>query len=141
MPYSRITTADATLPHCTPPCQVFSVALSGPLLGQTYPIYVWLSLLPIVAGCSLAAMKEVSFAWSGFNYAMASNLGMVLRNIYSKKSLTKYKVGWDCAGDVGQCANGCKGLSSSDHMRVAGTEHLACSWTHSMRIHKPGHTC
>jgi solute carrier family 35 protein E1 len=72
---------------------VFSVALSGPLLGQTYPYYVWLSLLPIVAGCSLSAMKEISFAWSGFNYAMVSNLGMVLRNIYSKKSLTDYKVG------------------------------------------------
>jgi hypothetical protein len=36
---------------------VFSVALSGPLLGQAYPAYVWLSLLPIVAGCSLSAMK------------------------------------------------------------------------------------
>ncbi len=130
------------------PCvvQVFSVALSGPLLGVTYPAYVWLSLLPIVAGCAMSAMKEVrththththihthqasragrsttgfrareahvrrhaapcwlltalcvpcvcpqvSFAWSGFNNAMISNLGMVLRNIYSKKSLVKYKV-------------------------------------------------
>ncbi|KXZ52402.1 hypothetical protein GPECTOR_9g446 [Gonium pectorale] len=70
---------------------VFSVALSGPLLGVTYPWYVWASLFPIVAGCSLSAMKEVSFAWSGFNNAMISNLGMVLRNIYSKKSLNDYK--------------------------------------------------
>ncbi|KAL6751807.1 triose-phosphate transporter family-domain-containing protein [Haematococcus lacustris] len=70
---------------------VFSVALSGPLLGVTYPSYVWLSLLPIVAGCAMSAMKEVSFAWSGFNNAMISNLGMVLRNIYSKKSLGDYK--------------------------------------------------
>lgn len=70
---------------------VFSVALSAPLLGQTYPYYVWLSLLPIVAGCALSAMKEVSFAWNGFNNAMISNLGMVLRNIYSKKSLVDYK--------------------------------------------------
>ena len=29
---------------------------------------------------------------SGFNNAMISNLGMVLRNIYSKKSLINYKV-------------------------------------------------
>lgn len=71
---------------------VFSVALSGPLLGVQYPLYVWASLLPIVAGCSMSAMKEVSFAWSGFNYAMVSNIGMVLRNIYSKKSLNNYKV-------------------------------------------------
>ena len=28
-------------------------------------MYVWLSLVPIVAGCAMSAMKEVSFAWSG----------------------------------------------------------------------------
>ena len=71
---------------------VFSVALSGPILKETYPIYVWLSLVPIVAGCGLSAMKEVTFAWNGFNNAMISNVGMVLRNIYSKKALGDYKV-------------------------------------------------
>ena len=71
---------------------VFSVALSGPFLGQWAPAYVWLSLLPIVAGCSLSAMKELSFAWGGFLFAMASNLGMVMRNILSKKCLTDIKV-------------------------------------------------
>jgi hypothetical protein len=72
---------------------VFSVLLQGPILGTPAPpYYVWLSLVPIMAGCSLSAIKEVSFAWSGFNNAMISNLGMVLRNIYSKKSLNKYKV-------------------------------------------------
>lgn len=70
---------------------VFSVILSYPLLGVAYPWYVWMSLLPIVAGCSMSAMKEVSFAWGGFNNAMISNLGMVLRNIYSKKALADYK--------------------------------------------------
>lgn len=40
-----------------------------------------------------ACPTQVSFAWSGFNNAMISNLGMVLRNIYSKKSLNDYKVG------------------------------------------------
>ncbi|KDD73011.1 triose-phosphate transporter [Helicosporidium sp. ATCC 50920] len=70
---------------------VLSVALSQALLGEFNPWYVWLSLLPIIAGCSLAAMKEVSFAWNGFNNAMISNLGMVLRNVYSKKSLGDYK--------------------------------------------------
>jgi solute carrier family 35 protein E1 len=80
---------------------VFSVILSAPLLGVAYPWYVWGSLLPIVAGCSLSAMKEVSFSWAGFNNAMVSNLGMVLRNIYSKKSLVEYKVRqcvWWCFG-------------------------------------------
>ncbi len=36
---------------------------------------------------------QVSFAWNGFNNAMISNVGMVLRNIYSKKSLGDFKVG------------------------------------------------
>jgi hypothetical protein len=60
--------------------------------AAAYCRYVWASLLPIVGGCSLSAMKEVSFSWGGFNNAMISNLGMVLRNIYSKKSLNDYKV-------------------------------------------------
>lgn len=38
---------------------VLSVVLAQAILGETYPAYVWLSLLPIIAGCSLAAMKEV----------------------------------------------------------------------------------
>jgi solute carrier family 35, member E1 len=66
---------------------VFTVALSGPLLGVLYPLQVWLSLAPIVAGCFLAAQEEVTFSWPGFNYAMASNIGMVLRGIYSRQCL------------------------------------------------------
>ena len=197
---------------------VLSVVLAQAILGETYPYYVWLSLLPIIAGCSLAAVKEVrrgrgwlvprrgggaaallcgagglgqgmaglgglgaccgrhsccctachycaactgvggisqargassepshssprlpplrpavrpaqvSFAWSGFNNAMISNLGMVLRNIYSKKLLGDFKVhpppprGWcycgallrgsasaghfcSCAGSLGTAAS------------------------------------
>lgn len=71
---------------------VLSVVLAQVILGEKYPPYVWLSLLPIIAGCSLAAMKEVSFAWGGFNNAMISNVGMVLRNIYSKKFLGQLKL-------------------------------------------------
>jgi len=70
---------------------VMSVIMAQIILGETYPYYVWLSLLPIIAGCSLAAMKEVSFVWGGFNNAMISNVGMVLRNIYSKKYLGEFK--------------------------------------------------
>ena len=47
--------------------------------------------LALPAGCGLSAMKEVSFAWNGFTNAMLSNVGMVLRNIYSKKALGDYK--------------------------------------------------
>jgi solute carrier family 35 protein E1 len=38
---------------------VLSVVLAQVILGEVLPPYVWLSLLPIIAGCSLAAMKEV----------------------------------------------------------------------------------
>ena len=41
---------------------VFSVILSGPLLGATYSPAVWASLIPIVLGCSMAAMKEAKEA-------------------------------------------------------------------------------
>lgn len=70
---------------------VLSVVLARGILGEVTPPYVWASLLPIIAGCSLAAMKEVSFSWAGFNNAMVSNVGMVLRNIYSKKYLQEFK--------------------------------------------------
>lgn len=70
---------------------VMSVILAQAILKETYPYYVWLSLVPIIAGCSLAAMKEVSFSWGGFNNAMISNIGMVLRNIYSKKYLDEFR--------------------------------------------------
>eukprot|EP00241_Pyramimonas_parkeae_P005673 CAMPEP_0114245876 /NCGR_PEP_ID=MMETSP0058-20121206/12147_1 /TAXON_ID=36894 /ORGANISM="Pyramimonas parkeae, CCMP726" /LENGTH=407 /DNA_ID=CAMNT_0001358993 /DNA_START=242 /DNA_END=1465 /DNA_ORIENTATION=+ len=71
---------------------VLSVLLSWPLMGETYSLPVYLSLLPIVAGCSLSAMKEVSMNMAGLSGAMISNMGMVLRNIYSKKSLNNYVI-------------------------------------------------
>ncbi|XP_076915612.1 xylulose 5-phosphate/phosphate translocator, chloroplastic-like [Bidens hawaiensis] len=69
---------------------VFSVIFSS-ALGDTYPLSVWLSILPIVMGCSLAAVTEVSFNVAGLWGAMISNVGFVLRNIYSKKSLQNFK--------------------------------------------------
>ncbi|XP_077247544.1 nucleotide/sugar transporter family protein [Tasmannia lanceolata] len=69
---------------------VFSVAFSS-FLGESYPLTVWLSILPIVLGCSLAAVTEVSFNSQGLWGALISNVGFVLRNIYSKKSLQNFK--------------------------------------------------
>ncbi|KAJ0243725.1 Xylulose 5-phosphate/phosphate translocator [Hirschfeldia incana] len=69
---------------------VFSVIFSS-FLGDTYPVAVWLSILPIVMGCSLAAVTEVSFNLGGLSGAMISNVGFVLRNIYSKRSLQSFK--------------------------------------------------
>lgn len=69
---------------------VFSVIFSS-VLGDRYPIQVWLSILPIVLGCSLAAVTEVSFNIQGLWGALISNVGFVLRNIYSKRSLQNFK--------------------------------------------------
>lgn len=69
---------------------VFSVIFSA-LYGQFYPIHVWLSVLPIVFGCALAAVTEVSFNAQGLWGALISNVGFVLRNIYSKESLYSFK--------------------------------------------------
>ena len=69
---------------------VFSVIFSS-FLGDTYSLKVWLSIIPIVMGCSLAAITEVSFNFQGLFGALISNVGFVLRNIYSKKSLQSFK--------------------------------------------------
>lgn len=69
---------------------VFSVVFSS-FLGDTYPLTVWISILPIVMGCSLAAVTEVSFNFQGLWGALISNVGFVLRNIYSKRSLQNFK--------------------------------------------------
>merc|ERR1711903_103546 len=55
---------------------VFSVVMSTLLMKGSYSLLVWLSLVPIVLGCSLSAMKEVSF---------------VLRNIFSKREMDNLK--------------------------------------------------
>ncbi|XP_072987955.1 xylulose 5-phosphate/phosphate translocator, chloroplastic [Typha latifolia] len=69
---------------------VFSVVLSAALLRQFYPLPVWLSVLPIVAGCSLAAVTEASFDLGGLSGALISNVAFVLRNLYSKQSLGEF---------------------------------------------------
>ncbi|XP_058086129.1 xylulose 5-phosphate/phosphate translocator, chloroplastic [Magnolia sinica] len=69
---------------------VFSVVFSS-FLGDSYPLSVWLSILPIVFGCALAAVTEVSFNPQGLWGALISNVGFVLRNIYSKRSLQNFK--------------------------------------------------
>lgn len=78
MPVIIVLTLTTKLVHV----QVFSVLLSAPLLGNAYPpLAVWASLLPIIGGCAMSSLNEVTFSWPGFLNASASNVGMVLRNI------------------------------------------------------------
>ncbi|CAN0852410.1 Glucose-6-phosphate/phosphate translocator 2, chloroplastic [Linum grandiflorum] len=66
----------------------FSVLVSRFLLGESFPIAVYLSLLPIIGGCSLAAVTELNFNLIGFMGAMISNMAFVFRNIFSKKGMS-----------------------------------------------------
>ncbi|KAL4377245.1 hypothetical protein GQ457_02G037340 [Hibiscus cannabinus] len=65
----------------------FSVLVSRFLLGESFPPAVYLSLLPIIGGCGLAALTELNFNMTGFMGAMISNLAFVFRNIFSKKGM------------------------------------------------------
>ncbi|BAT77399.1 hypothetical protein LR48_Vigan01g338400 [Vigna angularis] len=65
----------------------FSVLVSRFLLGEAFPVPVYLSLVPIIGGCALAAVTELNFNMIGFMGAMISNLAFVFRNIFSKKGM------------------------------------------------------
>ncbi|KAA3486826.1 Glucose-6-phosphate/phosphate translocator 1, chloroplastic-like protein [Gossypium australe] len=65
----------------------FSVLVSSLLLGESFPPAVYLSLVPIIGGCALAAVTELNFNMTGFMGAMISNLAFVFRNIFSKKGM------------------------------------------------------
>ncbi|MED6158692.1 glycerol-3-phosphate O-acyltransferase 2 [Stylosanthes scabra] len=65
----------------------FSVLVSRFLLGEAFPLPVYLSLLPIIGGCALAAVTELNFNMIGFMGAMISNMAFVFRNIFSKKGM------------------------------------------------------
>ncbi|KAL4580146.1 hypothetical protein LXL04_016327 [Taraxacum kok-saghyz] len=65
----------------------FSVLVSRFILGETFPMPVYLSLIPIIGGCGLAALTELNFNMTGFMGAMISNLAFVFRNIFSKRGM------------------------------------------------------
>ncbi|RWW14270.1 hypothetical protein BHE74_00042381 [Ensete ventricosum] len=69
----------------------FSVLVSRFLLGETFPVPVYLSLVPIIGGCALAAVTELNFNMTvllpGFMGAMISNIAFVFRNIFSKRGM------------------------------------------------------
>ncbi|CAL5097673.1 unnamed protein product [Urochloa decumbens] len=66
----------------------FSASASQFILGQPVPLTLWLSLVPVVVGVSVASLTELSFNWTGFINAMISNISFTYRSIYSKKAMT-----------------------------------------------------
>eukprot|EP00188_Purpureofilum_apyrenoidigerum_P002229 Plantae.Rhodophyta-Purpureofilum_apyrenoidigerum.ctg2358.p1 GENE.Plantae.Rhodophyta-Purpureofilum_apyrenoidigerum.ctg2358~~Plantae.Rhodophyta-Purpureofilum_apyrenoidigerum.ctg2358.p1 ORF type:complete len:381 (+),score=57.15 Plantae.Rhodophyta-Purpureofilum_apyrenoidigerum.ctg2358:321-1463(+) len=71
----------------------FSVILAKIFLpGTAFHPAVYASLLPIVAGVTLASANEVSFNWIGFVTAMCSNISFQSRNVLSKKCMSDVKM-------------------------------------------------
>lgn len=60
----------------------FSVLVSRFLLGEAFPMPVYLSLLPIIGGCALAAVTELNFNMIGRNK---------ITNNYSHKYKVQYQ--------------------------------------------------
>lgn len=66
---------------------LFTVILSQLILKERHTKWVYLSLLPIVAGVVIASFTEISFDLTGLLSALVSTMGFSLQNIYSKKVL------------------------------------------------------
>jgi len=76
----------------------FSVLVSRFLLGETFPSSVYLSLVPIIGGCALAAVTELNFNMIGKNISfhllkfdylkIFCNLFIVLLRRYRGKNQT-----------------------------------------------------
>ena len=64
-----------------------SVLVSKLFMGENFSLAVYLSLLPVIGGCGLAAATELNFSMIGFLGAMISNFAFVFRNIASKKGM------------------------------------------------------
>ena len=64
-----------------------SALLSAVFLKSFLPLPVYLTLIPVVAGVSLASTSEVNFTWKSFEYAMMSNVSSASRGLVSKKTM------------------------------------------------------
>lgn len=63
------------------------------LLGETFTLPVYLTLLPIIGGVAIASMKELSFTTLALASAMLSNVSSAARGVLSKKTMSGKKIG------------------------------------------------
>merc|ERR1719230_769227 len=68
---------------------VFTCVLSYLVLGTVFKWPVYASLVPIVAGVSLASLKELSFTWKALWGAVTSNVAFASRAVLSKATMDK----------------------------------------------------
>jgi solute carrier family 35, member E1 len=66
---------------------VFTCVLSYFVLGTVFRWQVYASLLPIVAGVSLASLKELSFTYKALYGAVTSNVAFASRAVLSKATM------------------------------------------------------
>jgi solute carrier family 35 protein E1 len=64
-----------------------SALLAALVLNSFLPIPVYLTLIPVITGVSLASFSELTFSAKAFNYAMLSNIASASRGIVSKKTM------------------------------------------------------
>ena len=67
----------------------FTVVLSWLLMGTRPAKRVIFALTPVVAGVVVASATDLSFNWAGFNAAMLSNVAFQMRNVLSKKAMSR----------------------------------------------------
>lgn len=64
----------------------FSVVISKLFIpGTVYSGAVYASLVPIVAGVTMASVSDITFSWFGFFTAMGANVAFQSRNVLSKR--------------------------------------------------------
>jgi len=66
---------------------VWSALISAVVFREFLPLPVYLSLVPIIAGVSLASLKELSFSWMSFIAGTGSAVTSAAKAILSKKVL------------------------------------------------------
>lgn len=71
----------------------FSAIVSAVASGVILAPRVYATLVPVVAGVSVAVAKELSFSWLSFGTAMFSNLAFAMRAVYSKIAMGNASVG------------------------------------------------
>jgi len=67
---------------------LFTAAIILVMEQEMPSLQVLLSLIVVAAGVGVASLTEVSFTWSGFWCAMASNLGVSIRSVLSKQLIS-----------------------------------------------------
>lgn len=66
---------------------LFTCAASAIFFREYFHPLVYVSILPVILGVSYASLSTLDFSWLAFTGAMLSNIGSVLRAVFSKPRL------------------------------------------------------